>query len=344
MDSFFTFTVDSDKKPILKVVGVGNGGCNMLQHMINQGLEGVEFIAINTDSQALYKSTAPLRVQIGVKLSNGLGAGCDPNKGRKAAEESREDIKPLLQGASMVIIIAGMGGGTGTGSSPVIADIAKEVGALTIAVVTRPFCFEGKKHWLQAENYGIIELAKHVDTLIKIEQQKVLESLGTNISIIDAYNKINDISLHAVSCITDSLHHPSYMNLEFGDLETLMRDHGYATVGHAEGKGEKFVEDAVQRAFASFMIDQVDPKSATGLLVVARVNANFPITKYAQLSNEISSYANEEAQIRTSILIDEQLAEDQIILTIVLTGLPEEDSQALFAQCFMNYKYSCARD
>ena len=165
MDSFFTFTVDSDKKPILKVVGVGNGGCNMLQHMINQGLEGVEFIAINTDSQALYKSTAPLRVQIGVKLSNGLGAGCDPNKGRKAAEESREDIKPLLQGASMVIIIAGMGGGTGTGSSPVIADIAKEVGALTIAVVTRPFCFEGKKHWLQAENYGIIELAKHVDTL-----------------------------------------------------------------------------------------------------------------------------------------------------------------------------------
>ncbi len=324
------------KDPIIKVVGVGNGGCNMLQHIINRGLEGVEFIAINTDSLSLYKSTAPLRVQIGVKLSNGLGAGCDPNKGRKAAEESREDIKPLLQGASLVIIIAGMGGGTGTGSSPVIADIAKEVGALTIAVVTRPFCFEGKKHWFQAENYGIIELAKHVDTLIKIEQQKVLESLGTNISIIDAFNKINEISLHAVSCITDSPHHPGYINLEFGDLETLMRDHGYATVGHAEGKGEKFVEDAVQRAFASFMIDQVDPKSATGLLVVARVNANFPITKYAQLSNEISSYANEEAQIRTSILIDEQLAEDQIILTIVLTGLPEEDSKALFAQFFMN--------
>ena len=165
---------------VIRVVGIGGGGSNTVQHMINQSVDGVEFIAVNTDLQALMKSTANTKVQIGVKLTNGLGAGCDPNVGRKAAEESKEDLKKLLQGSDMVFITAGMGGGTGTGAAPVIAEIAKETGALTVAVVTKPFRFEGRRHMLNAES-GINELSKHVDSLIVIENDKLLKNLGANI-------------------------------------------------------------------------------------------------------------------------------------------------------------------
>ena len=185
------------KDCVIRVLGVGGGGGNSLQHMINQSLSGVEFIAVNTDSQALNRSTAPLKVQIGVKLTNGLGAGCDPNKGRKAAEESKEDVKKLLQGSDLVFITAGMGGGTGTGAAPIIAEIAKETGALTIAVVTKPFSFEGKRHLINAEA-GITELSKHVDSLIVIDNNKLLQNLGANISIVNAFNEANDVLLNAV--------------------------------------------------------------------------------------------------------------------------------------------------
>ena len=313
------------KDCVIRVLGVGGGGGNSLQHMINQSLSGVEFIAVNTDSQALNRSTAPLKVQIGVKLTNGLGAGCDPNKGRKAAEESKEDVKKLLQGSDLVFITAGMGGGTGTGAAPIIAEIAKETGALTIAVVTKPFSFEGKRHLINAEA-GITELSKHVDSLIVIDNNKLLQNLGANISIVNAFNEANDVLLNAVKGITDSISAPGYINLDFSDVLTIMKGRGHAMIGNGVGQGANFVEDAVQRAIHSPLVDQVDIKSATGLLVNARVNRNFPIAKWEQINREIQNYADEEADCKYGIVFDDQIAEDQIVITILITGISGGDS------------------
>lgn len=315
------------KDCVIRVLGVGGGGGNSLQHMINQSLTGVEFIAVNTDSQALNRSTAPLKVQIGVKLTNGLGAGCDPNKGRKAAEESKEDVKKLLQGSDLVFITAGMGGGTGTGAAPIIAEIAKETGALTIAVVTKPFNFEGRRHMVNAEA-GITELSKHVDSLIVIDNDKLLKNLGSNISIINAFNEANDVLLNAVKGITDSITAPGYINLDFSDIRTVTRGRGHAMIGNGVGQGANFVEDAVQRAIHSPLIDQVDIKSATGLLVNARVNHNFPISKWEQINREIQNYADEEADCKYGIVFDDQIAEDQIVITILITGISGTESHS----------------
>lgn len=309
---------------VIRVLGVGGGGCNALQYMINQNVNGVEFIAINTDSQALNRSTAPLKVQIGVKLTNGLGAGCDPNKGRKAAEESKEDIKKLLQGSNLVYVTAGMGGGTGTGAAPIIAEIAKETGALTIAVVTKPFMFEGKRHIVNAEA-GITELSKHVDSLIVIDNDKLLKNLGANISMMNAFNEANDVLLNAVKGITDSITAEGFINLDFSDVITIMRGRGHAMIGNGVGQGANFVEDAVQRAIHSPLIDQVDIRSATGLLVNARVNRNFPINKWSLICEEIQNYADEEADCKFGIIFDDDLGEDQIVITILITGISGAD-------------------
>ena len=315
------------KECVIRVLGVGGGGGNSLQHMINQSLSGVEFIAVNTDSQALNRSTAPLKVQIGVKLTNGLVAGCDPKNGRKAAKESKDDVKKLLQGSDMVFITAGMGGGTGTGAAPIIAEIAKETGALTIAVVTKPFHFEGKRHMVNAEA-GITELSKHVDSLIVIDNDKLLKNLGANISIINAFNEANDVLLNAVKGITDSINAPGFINLDFSDVQTIMRGRGHAIIGNGVGQGANFVEDAVQRAIHSPLMDQVDIKSATGLLVNARVNHNFPISKWDQINNEIQNYADEEADCKYGVVFDDQLAEDQIVITILITGISGSDTMS----------------
>ncbi len=316
--------IHQSKNCVIRVLGVGGGGGNSLQHMINQSINGVEFIAVNTDAQALGKSTAPLKVQIGVKLTNGLGAGCDPNKGRKAAEESKEDIKKLIQGSDMVFITAGMGGGTGTGAAPIIAEIAKEIGALTVAVVTKPFRFEGKRHMVNAEA-GISELSKHVDSLIVIDNDKLLKNLGANISIVNAFNEANDVLLNAVKGITDSITMPGYINLDFADVQTVMRGRGHAMIGNGVGQGANFVEDAVQHAIHSPLIEQVDISSAAGLLVNARVNPNFPIVKWQEICDEIQSYADEEADCKFGMSFDDKIAEDQIAITILITGISGSD-------------------
>ena len=322
---------DSGIKPssncMIRVLGIGGGGGNSLQHMINESLSGVEFIAINTDSQALSKTTAPLKVQIGVKLTGGLGAGCDPNKGRKAAEESKEDIKKLLQGSDMVFITAGMGGGTGTGAAPIIAEIAKETGALTVAVVTKPFRFEGKRHMVNAES-GITELSKHVDSLIVIDNDKLLKNLGANISIVNAFNEANDVLLNAVKGITDSITNPGYINLDFADVQTVMRGRGHAMIGNGIGQGANFVEDAVERAIHSPLIEPVDISSAAGLLVNVRVNPNFPISKWEDICNAVQAYADEEADCKFGMSFDESISEDQIAITILITGISASDNAA----------------
>ena len=232
----------------IRVLGIGGGGCNSLNHMINENMSGVEFIAINTDAQVLGKSRASVKVQIGVKLTGGLGAGCDPNKGRKAAEESRDDIKKLLKGSDMVFITAGMGGGTGTGAAPIIAEIAKEAkeDVLIVAVVTKPFRYEGKRRMVNAES-GITELSKHVDSLIVVDNDKLLKNLGANISIVNAFNEADDVLLNAVRGITDSITNPSFINVDFADVKTVMRGRGHAMIGTGVGEGANFVEDAVER-------------------------------------------------------------------------------------------------
>ena len=317
-------TIKQNQDCVIRVLGIGGGGCNSLQHMINQTINGVEFIAINTDSQALAKSTSPLKVQIGVKLTNGLGAGCDPNKGRKAAEESREDIKKLIQGSDMVFITAGMGGGTGTGATPIIAEIAKETGALTVAVVTKPFKFEGKRKMVNAES-GITELSKHVDSLIVIENNNLLKNLGANISIINAFQAANDILLNAVRGITDSITDTGYINLDFADVVTVMRGRGHAVIGNGVGQGANFVQDAVDRAIHSPLIEHVDIKSAAGLLANIKVNPNFPIMKFEELCNAIQAYADEEADCKIGLYFDDTLTEDQASITILITGISATD-------------------
>ena len=318
--------IHKSKGCVIRVLGIGGGGGNSLQHMINESLEGVEFIAVNTDAQSLSKSTAPLKVQIGVKLTNGLGAGCDPNVGRKAAEESKEDIKKLLQGSDMVFITAGMGGGTGTGAAPVIAEIAKETGALTVAVVTKPFRFEGKRHLVNAEA-GISELSKHVDSLIIIDNNKLLKNLGANISILNAFNEANDVLLNAVKGITDSITNTGFMNLDFADVQTVMRGRGHAMIGNGVGQGANFVEDAVQHAIHSPLIEQVDISSASGLLVNVRVNQNFAISKWQEICDQIQSYADEDADCKFGLCFDDKLPEDQIAITILITGISGTDYQ-----------------
>lgn len=316
---------DNACKSVIRVLGIGGGGGNSLQHMINENLTGVEFIAVNTDSQALNRSTSPLKVQIGVKLTNGLGAGCDPNKGRKAAEESKDDIKKLIQGSDMVFITAGMGGGTGTGAAPIIAEIAKETGALTVAVVTRPFKFEGKRHMVNAES-GITELSKHVDSLIVIDNDKLLKNLGANISLVNAFNAANDVLLNAVKGITDAITSPGFINLDFADVVTVMRGRGHAMIGNGTGQGANFVQDAVDRAIHSPLIEQVDIKSAAGLLANIRVNPNFPISKWEDVCNAIQSYADEEADCKFGMIFDESVAEDQVSITILITGISASDN------------------
>ncbi|MGN0902978.1 MAG: cell division protein FtsZ [Succinivibrio sp.] len=313
-------SITPSSRCVIRVLGIGGGGGNSLQHMINESLSGVEFIAVNTDSQALSESTSPLKVQIGVKLTNGLGAGCDPNKGRKAAEESKEDIKKLIQGSDMVFITAGMGGGTGTGAAPIIAEIAKETGALTVAVVTKPFKFEGKRHMVNAES-GITELSKHVDSLIVIDNDKLLKNLGANISILNAFNAANDVLLNAVKGITDAITSPGFINLDFADVVTVMRGRGHAMIGNGVGQGANFVQDAVDRAIHSPLIEQVDIRSAAGLLANVRVNPNFPITKWEEVCNAIQAYADEEADCKFGMSFDESIAEDQVAITILITGI-----------------------
>ncbi len=314
-------------KCTIRVVGVGGGGGNSVQHMINQSLADVQFIAVNTDAIALSRSTAHKVVQIGVKLTNGLGSGCDPNKGRKAAEESREDVKKLLQNSKIVFITAGMGGGTGTGASPIIAEVAKETGALTIAVVTKPFKFEGKRHRVNAEA-GITELSKHVDSLIVVDNDKLLKNLGANISIVNAFHEANDVLYNSVRGIIDAIK-PGYINLDLADVEAIMRDRGHAMIGTGIGQGANFVEDAIQKAIHSPLIEQVDISSAAGLLVHSRINPNFPIAKWEEVNNAIQSYADENADCKFGLAFDDKLGEDQISITILITGFSGSDTPGL---------------
>mmetsp|Transcript_36392 Transcript_36392/g.114877 ORF Transcript_36392/g.114877 Transcript_36392/m.114877 type:complete len:277 (+) Transcript_36392:202-1032(+) len=259
---------------VIKVVGVGGGGGNAVEYMVKQVIEGVDFIAMNTDAQVLKTSSADIKLQIGNEVTKGLGAGADPNVGREAAQEDREKIRQTLEGADMVFITAGMGGGTGTGAAPEVAKIAKEMGILTVAVVTKPFPFEGRKR-SDFANQGIAELSKHVDSLITIPNEKLLKVMGKGTPLLQAFSAANDVLRGAVQGIAELITRPGLINVDFADVKTVMSEMGTAMMGSGVGSGEDRAEEAAEAAIACPLLEDIDLSGARGILVNITAGLDF---------------------------------------------------------------------
>jgi cell division protein FtsZ len=303
---------------VIKVIGVGGGGGNAVNHMVGSHIEGVEFICANTDAQALRKITVDTIIQLGVELTKGLGAGTNPEIGKFAAEENKERIKEVLQGSDMVFLTAGMGGGTGTGAIPVIAQIAKEMGILTVAVVTKPFLFEGKKKQLVAEQ-GIIELEKYVDSLITIPNQKLLPVLGNNVSLMNAFKAANDVLLDAVQGITELIIHPGMINVDFADVRTVMSGMGAAIMGVGSASGEHRAREAAEKAIACPLLEDINLQGDRGILVNISA-ADMGVAEFNEVGNIVHEFASEDAVIKIGMAIDPTLG-DEIKVTVVATGM-----------------------
>lgn len=307
----------------IKVIGVGGGGGNAINNMIQSQLEGVEFIVANTDAQALARNLAPIRVQIGEGVTRGLGAGAKPDVGMRAAEESREHIQELIAGADMVFITAGMGGGTGTGAAPIIASLAKEMGILTVAVVTKPFSFEGKRRLKFAED-GLAELRKHVDTVITIPNQKLLSIVGKNTTILDAFRKADDVLQQAVRGITDLITIPGLINVDFADVRTIMDEMGHAMMGAAESTGDTRALDAATNAISSPLLDDVSIHGAKGVLINITGGYNLALQEVDEAATVIRDMAHDDANIVFGAVLDESM-EDSVRVTVVATGIGEAE-------------------
>jgi len=302
---------------VIKVAGVGGGGTNAVNRMIEAGLKGVEFIAINTDAQALTMVDADLKIHIGSDLTKGLGAGADPEVGLRAAEESREEIKKALQGADMVFVTAGKGGGTGTGAAPIVAEIAKEVGALTVGVVTKPFAFEGRVRNVQADD-GIERLKEKVDTLIIIPNDRLLEITEKRIPIVQAFKVVDDVLCNGVQGITDLITVPGLINLDFADVKTIMAGSGSALMGIGNGTGENRANEAANKAMASPLLEaSID--GAKGVLINISGGTDMGLFEVNEAAETVSKAAHPEANIIFGAVIDESLS-DQMRVTVIATG------------------------
>ncbi|MBF0153827.1 MAG: cell division protein FtsZ [Magnetococcales bacterium] len=310
---------DESRGARIKVVGVGGGGGNAINNMIQAQLDKVEFIVANTDAQALTRNLAPVRIQIGEGVTRGLGAGAKPDMGMRAAEESRERIQDALQGADMVFITAGMGGGTGTGAAPIIAKIAKEMQILTVAVVTKPFGFEGKRRMKFAED-GLAELRKHVDTVITIPNQKLLGVVGKNTTILEAFRKADDILHQAVRGITDLITIPGLINVDFADVRTVMDEMGQAMMGAAEASGDTRALDAATQAISSPLLDDVSIHGARGVLINITGGVNLALHEVDEAATVVRDMAHEDAIIVFGAVLDEAM-EDSVRVTVVATGI-----------------------
>jgi len=311
--------VDSySETAVIKVIGVGGGGGNAVNHMAGCNIDGVEFICANTDAQALRKLSVDTIIQLGVDLTKGLGAGTNPEIGRHAAEENKDRIKEVLQGADMIFLTAGMGGGTGTGAIPVIAEIAKEMGILTVAVVTKPFLFEGKKKQVVAEQ-GILELEKYVDSLITIPNQKLLPVLGSNVSLVNAFKAANDVLLDAVQGITELIIHPGMINVDFADVRTVMSGMGAAIMGVGTASGEHRAREAAEKAIACPLLEDINLQGARGILVNICA-ADMGVAEFNEVGNIVHEFASEDAVIKIGMAIDASLG-DEIKVTVVATGM-----------------------
>lgn len=317
------FDTNMDKLATIKVIGVGGGGNNAVNRMIEHGVEGVEFIAVNTDSQALDLSKAEVKLQIGEKLTRGLGAGANPEVGKKAAEESKEQIEEVLQGADMIFVTAGMGGGTGTGAAPTIAQIAKDLGALTVGVVTRPFTFEGRRRATQAIS-GIDTLKSCVDTLIVIPNDRLLEIVDKNTPMLEAFREADNVLRQGVQGISDLIAKPGLINVDFADVKTIMFDKGSALMGIGIATGENRATEAAKKAISSPLLEtSID--GAHGILMNITGGANLSLYEVQESADLVTSAADKEVNVIFGSVINESL-KDEIIVTVIATGFDENQN------------------
>ena len=330
MSTLYTLEDTLGQSAQLKVIGIGGGGGNALNNMIDQNLRGVDFIIANTDAQAIEHSGAETKIQLGAEITRGLGAGADPKVGKMAAEAERERLRELLTATDMIFITAGMGGGTGTGGAPVIAEVAREMGVLTVAVVTKPFNFEGKRRMRQAEA-GIAELGSHVDTLIIIPNQKLIGAVGKHTTMLEAFRKADDVLLQAVRGIAELITHTGYMNVDFADVKAVMSETvGMAMMGSGAASGESRACEAAERAISSPLLEDIDIHGACGILVNVTGSEDMTLAEYDEAVSIIHNMADEDANIICGMVYD-QNAGDEMRVTVVATGLASEAPPKLAA-------------
>ncbi len=315
----FELMENHNEEAVIKVFGVGGGGGNAVDHMVKETIEGVEFIAANTDAQALRKSEAGLTLQLGAEVTKGLGAGANPEVGRDSAIEDKESIAAAMEGADMVFIAAGMGGGTGTGAAPVVAEVARELGILTVAVVTKPFAFEGKKRLGFAEQ-GIEELARNVDSLITIPNDKLLKVLGPKTSLLDAFKEANNVLLGAVQGIAELITRPGLINVDFADVRTVMSEMGTAMMGTGSASGPDRAQEAAEAAIASPLLEDIDLAGAKGILVNITAGMDISIEEFETVGNTVKAFASENATVVVGAVIDMDM-QDELRVTVVATGI-----------------------
>ncbi len=306
---------------VIKVIGVGGGGNNAVNHMVASTIEGVDFICANTDAQALKSSNVRTILQLGAGITKGLGAGADPDVGRQSAIEDRDRIQEALSGADMVFITAGMGGGTGTGAAPVVAQVAKELGILTVAVVTKPFPFEGARRRRVAEE-GIAELAKSVDSLITIPNEKLLAVLGKDMSLLNAFKAANDVLLNATQGIAELITCRGLINVDFADVKTVMSNMGIAMMGTGSASGEHRAREAAEAAIKSPLLEDIDLAGAKGILVNITAGPSLTLGEFDEVGNTVRDFADDEATVVIGTVVDMEL-EDELRVTVVATGLGE---------------------
>ncbi len=319
----FEVMQETATEAVIKVIGVGGGGCNAIDNMISNQVQGVEFICANTDAQALKRNKAPQKLQLGNNLTKGLGAGANPDTGRNAALEDRERIAEMLRGANMVFVTAGMGGGTGTGAAPVVAEVAKELGILTVGVVTRPFEHEGKR--LRVANDGIDLLKKHVDSLIVIPNEKLMAVLGEDVTMREAFRAADDVLKGAVAGISEVITCPGLINVDFADVRAVMSEMGLAMMGSAFASGIDRARVAAEQAVASPLLDNITLEGARGVLVnISTAPGCLKMSEYREIMGIIRQYADEDAQVKFGTAEVEDMPEDTIRVTLIATGLGQK--------------------
>jgi cell division protein FtsZ len=304
---------------VIRVIGVGGGGGNAVAHMVKSGIDGVDFVCANTDAQALKSAKVKTGLQIGCNITRGLGAGANPEVGRQAAMEDRDRILEVIQGTDMLFITAGMGGGTGTGAAPVVAQVAKELGILTVAVVTKPFAMEGDKR-ANIANEGIAELSKYCDSLITIPNQKLLTELGADISLLEAFKAANDVLQNAVQGIAELITRPGLMNVDFADVRTVMAEMGMAMMGSGMSSGPDRAREAAEKAVSSPLLEDINLSGANGILVNVTASASLGIGEFDEVGNTVKAFASDDATVVLGTVIDDEMG-DEIRVTVVATGL-----------------------
>lgn len=326
MSNMFELTDNFPQNAVIKVIGVGGGGGNAIKHMLNSNIQGVEFIRANTDRQALEDELSGLVLQLGTSITKGLGAGANPEIGRQSALEDRDRIYDVLEGSDLVFITAGMGGGTGTGGAPIIAEVAREVGALTVAVVTRPFQFEGKKR-IQYADEGIQKLSQVVDSLITIPNQKLLSVLGKGVTLLDAFKAANNVLLGAVQGISELITRPGLINVDFADVRTVMSEMGVAMMGTGAAAGENRARLAAEAAISSPLLEDISLAGARGVLVNITAGQDMSISEFEEVGDAIKGFTSEDATVIVGTVIDPTMT-DELRVTLVATGLGRSTSTA----------------